>query len=272
MDEFFSFPEYDLEQSECVGFEMMQTHGIVSLGGRNMRKAGKIIWTLNFIGIAFIVACYLLINRREEEGIPKSLLGLMEKNPEAKEFVLNYPEYKDLAPDRNLSVELDGEGIPLFLQWDERWGYESYGDDFLALNGCGPTCLSMVCCGLSGDDEWNPYEVAKMADEDGYYVDGAGSSWDLMESGAKKLGLTVHSVIFDEAHIRSELQEGRPIICAMWPGDFTTSGHFIILADETENGDIIVRDPNSIIRSEKTWRLSELIPQIKNLWSYSMEN
>ena len=93
----------------------------------------------------------------------------------------------------------------------------------------------------------------------------------MMESGAVALGLTVHSVIYDADHVRKELEEGRPIICAVWPGDFTTSGHFIVLAGIAEDGNIIVRDPNSIVRSEKTWALSEILPQIKNLWSYSYE-
>ena len=254
------------------------------------RSAAKFIWTLNFCWIGFIIVCYLLLNIREEESgltfkqlyfdeelskyygeIPNSLLGLLKKNPEAKEFVLRYPEYHDLTPDRNLAAEIEEvAGIPLLLQWDERWGYEQYGDDFIALNGCGPTCLSMVYCGLSKDDSWNPFEVAKMADEVGYYVNGTGSSWELMESGAEKIGLTVHSVIFDSAHVKGELEEGRPIICAMRPGDFTTSGHFIVLAGIAEDGNVIVRDPNSIIRSEKTWQLEELMPQIKNLWSYSL--
>jgi len=257
---------------------------------RKKRSVGKIIWSLNFCGFAFIIVCYLLLYIHEEESgltfyqlyfdeelskyygeIPNSLLGLMEKNPEAKSFVLNYPEYKKYEPDRDLSDELENEGIPLLLQWDERWGYEPYGDDFHALNGCGPTCLSMVYLGLSGDDAWNPYEVARMAEDGGYYADGAGSLWELMKSGAEAIGLTVYSVIYDAEHIRKELEEGRPIICAMWPGDFTTSGHFIVLAGVTEDGSIIVRDPNSKIRSEKTWALNEILPQIKNLWSYSYE-
>ena len=243
-----------------------------------------------FCGLALIVCCYLLLHIREEESgltfkelyfdkevsayygeIPNSLLGLMKKNPETKSFVLNYLKYEDLEPDRTLSEDLESEGIPLLLQWDERWGYESYGDDFHALNGCGPTCLSMVYCGLSGDDTWNPYEVAKMAEENGYYVNGSGSLWGLMERGAEKIGLTVHNVIYDTEHINKELDQGRPIICAMRPGDFTTTGHFIVLAGREGDGSIIVRDPNSIIRSEQTWELEDIISQIKNLWSYSYE-
>ena len=37
---------------------------------------------------------------------------------------------------------------------------------------------------------------------------------------------TWDTVIYDEAHIIAELEKGRPIICIMGPGDFTTSGHF----------------------------------------------
>ena len=81
--------------------------------------------------------------------------------------------------------------------------------------------------------------------------------------------MTVHTVCFDEIHIRQELLEERPIICVMRPGEFTTTGHFIVLCELDEDGRVIIRDPNSEERSRKTWELQELMPQIKNLWSYS---
>lgn len=204
-----------------------------------------------------------------KEGYPESLINLLERNPEARDFVLDYSKNKERQQEIDLSNEVKKGEIPLFLQWDERWGYEFYGDDFLAVTGCGPTCLSMVCCGLSGDAEWNPYKVACMAEEQGYYVDGAGSSWELMSSGAQQLGLTVNNVSFDADHILSELNNGHPIICAMGPGDFTTSGHFIVLSGVDTNGKIIVRDPNSRKNSKKAWNIDDLMPQIRNLWSYS---
>lgn len=108
-----------------------------------------------------------------------------------------------------------------------------------------------------------------MAEESGFYVDGVGSSWDLMETGAAQLGLEVNSVIYDEEHIVEELESGRPIICIMGPGDFTTSGHFIVLTGVDKKGKIVVCDPNSRINSEKSWPADDLIPQIKNLWSYT---
>ena len=208
------------------------------------------------------------IQKLRDQGYPESLISLVERNPETKDFVLDYPKYKGLQ-DIDLSKEVTKGEIPHFLQWDKRWGYETYGSDFLAITGCGPTCLSMVVCGLTGETQWNPYEVAKMAEDNGYYVDGSGSSWDLMSSGAEKLGLTVSNVIFDEEHIRSTLEAGQPIICIMGPGDFTDAGHFLVLTGVDKNGDIILRDPNSVERTNRHWDLQKLMSQMKNLWDYS---
>lgn len=207
----------------------------------------------------------------EKGEYPESLLTLLEHNPETEEFVLNYLEWKDKDMEIDLSGEVTKGSIPLFLQWDKRWGYETYGNDFLAVTGCGPTCLSMVYCGLCGDTKWSPLEVARMAEKSGYYVEGAGSSWELMSEGAEKLGLTVKDITFEEEHILSALEKGIPIICAMRPGDFTTSGHFIVLSGVDEEGKVIVRDPNSIVNSERSWDVEKLMPQIKNLWGYVYE-
>ena len=209
------------------------------------------------------------IQKLRDQGYPESLISLVERNLETKDFVLDYPKYKGLQ-DIDLSKEVTKGEIPHFLQWDKRWGYETYGSDFLAITGCGPTCLSMVVCGLTGETQWNPYEVAKMAEDNGYYVDGSGSSWDLMSSGAEKLGLTVSNVIFDEEYIRSTLEAGQPIICIMGPGDFTDAGHFLVLTGVDKNGDVILRDPNSVERTKQHWDVQKLMNQMKNLWAYSV--
>ena len=209
------------------------------------------------------------ISGEKTQEYPEGLKRLLESNPEARSFVMDYPSKKDSHPVIDLSGEVTKGTIPLFLQWDERWGYETYGDGLLALTGCGPTCLSMVRCGLSGDTDWNPYQVAQLAQRQGYYEPGAGSSWTLMSEGAESLGLMASEVVFDEEHIRAALTEGCPIICSMGPGDFTTAGHFIVLTGTDDDGKIKVCDPNSRKRSEKTWDLSDLMAQMKNIWAYS---
>ena len=249
---------------------------------RNRRKA-RIRFLASMLGtllgaVLLVLVAYTALNlfcgfgkvnaqKLREQGYPESLIALVERNPETKDFVLDYPKYKGLE-EIDISKEVTKGEIPHFLQWDERWGYETYGSDFLAVTGCGPTSLSMVVCGLTGDTKWNPYEVAKMAEDNGYYVDGSGSSWELMSSGAEKLGLTVSSVIFDAEHIRATLEAGQPIICVMGPGDFTDAGHFLVLTGVDQEGDIILQDPNSVERTKQHWDVQKLMNQMKNLWSY----
>lgn len=207
----------------------------------------------------------------KKNGVPESLIKLAERNPETVAFVDNYKN-ADTDPEKiDISSDVVAGEIPLFLQWDERWGYAYYGDDFFALTGCGPTCLSMVYCGLSENTDMNPYAVAKRAEAEGFYVEGSGSAWSMMTDLAKELGLTVNAVTFDETHIKKELQNGHPVICIMGPGDFTTTGHFIVLTGVDEDGNVHVNDPNSRNNSKKVWKLENIMPQIRNLWSYAWD-
>lgn len=204
----------------------------------------------------------------KEEGVPQSLIDLYERNKEARQFVLDYEKNKDKHEAIDISKEVrDGE-IPLFLQWDERWGYETYGDDYMAVTGCGPTALSMVYTGLTGDTSLNPYEMAKLAQNNGYYVNGSGSSWNMMLGLASQIGLDANEISLDENSIKKELSAGNPIICIMGPGDFTTSGHFIVLTGITDDGKVQVNDPNSVKNSQKTWELNRIMSQMRDLWVY----
>lgn len=206
----------------------------------------------------------------DNASCPESLLEMAEKNPETIEFVENYANEKDKEHIIDLTSEVQKGQIPLFLQWDKRWGYERYGNDVIAVTGCGPTCLSMVICGLSGDTKWSPLKVAQMAEEQGYYVNGVGSSWNLMSEGAKELGLTVHKVRFEESAIQQTLRNHQPIICIMGPGDFTTTGHFIVLSGLEQDGKVKICDPFRR-KNSKAWELDKIMGQIRELWAYSYE-
>lgn len=190
-------------------------------------------------------------------------------HPETARFILEYPAYFGSDGEIDITEDVAGGGIPLFSQWDRRWGYRIYGSSFLAMTGCGPTCLSMVYCGLTGNTDWNPYAVARMAMDRGYYVPGVGTAWELMTSGAGSLGLNAWEVPIDEGAIAENLQSGYPLIASMRPGDFTKKGHFIVLAGLDGDGKVIVNDPNSAARSEKTWDVGRLVAQMKGLWAYS---
>lgn len=203
-----------------------------------------------------------------QEDYPESLLEMAARNSETLDFVLDYPKNKDNAPQSSVGSVTAGQ-IPLLLQWDERWGYSTYGDDLLAVTGCGPTVLSMVVSGLTGDSSITPYVVARYAQENGYYVSGTGTSWSLMSKGCSYFGLTADELSLSEASVFNALDSGCPIICSVRPGDFTTTGHFIVIYGK-ENGQLKIHDPNSKANSEQLWDYDRVAAQINNLWAYHL--
>lgn len=202
-----------------------------------------------------------------KDQYPEELIELLENNAETADFVLGYPEKKDTAPAETIGDVTQGE-IPLLLQWDERWGYAYYADDMIAVNGCGPTAIAMVAAGLTGDNTVTPYKVAQFSAGNGYYAGDSGTSWSLMTEGAQQFGIYGEEMGLSEDEVFSALENGHPIICSMRPGDFTTTGHFIVLTG-VEDGKIRVNDPNSRVRSWKLWDYSRLEYQINNLWVYT---
>lgn len=198
---------------------------------------------------------------------PKELIELFGKNPETKDYVFNYPLRKDEKQEIDLSSVLEEDGVPLLMQWDSRWGYEEYAGGMMGLTGCGPTCLSMVAIHLKDDPSYDPRYIKEFSEKNGYDVEGSGSSWTLMSEGGKKLGFDVTEIPLDKYRIIRNLEVGNPIICVMGPGDFTETGHFIVMKGY-EEGKVSINDPNSIERSNKLWELDEIMGQIKNLWVF----
>lgn len=198
------------------------------------------------------------------------LLSAYLNNPEMEDFIAGYldvslPQY---AAQGGFTEQEIQQKFPLFLQWDKRWGYVSYGGSMIGLSGCGPTCLSMVLVALTGQTDKTPAAVARFSEENGHYIEGSGTAWSLMTEGAASLGLSAKELSLDESVMKSSLDAGKLIICSMGPGDFTTQGHFIMIYGYDADG-FLVNDPNCIARSNQSWSFERLRGQIKNLWAYS---
>lgn len=232
-----------------------------------------VLWAKDMITGKGNLGVMALVNPKVREVMahkdqyPEELIQLLEGNAETVDFVLGYPEKKDAAPAETVGDVTQGE-IPLLLQWDERWGYAYYADDMIAINGCGPTVISMVAAGLTGDNTITPYRVAQFSAENGYYAGDSGTSWSLMTEGARQFGIYGEEMGLSESEVLTALENGHPIICSMRPGDFTTTGHFVVLTG-VEDGKIRVNDPNSRERSGKLWDYSRLEYQINNLWVFT---
>lgn len=200
--------------------------------------------------------------------IPESLLAFKEKYPEAARFVDDYPRMHARRPEIDLTGEVTQGVVPLFIQWDERWGYQDYGGSFFATNGCGPTSLSMVVCGLTGDASVTPLCVARYCEEQGFYTPGSGTSWALMTQGAARYGLSCEQGVVSCEYLTGQLSSGRVLIASMTPGDFTYSGHYLVLTGLDAQGRVLVNDSNSPARSAMAWDAQTLVRQMKGVWSF----
>ena len=245
---------------------------------KQRKKSRFFVKSLVLILIALAVFSYfgynntniLIRNFAKENNLsisewPDELIELLDKNPETKDFVLNYPLKKNATMEVDLSEYKDCDSVPLFMQWDERWGYNEYAGELMGISGCGPTCLSMVSVYLLNNTDYTPQYIAEFAETNGYSVSGNGSSWTLISNGGEELGLDITEIPLVEKRIIDNLEVGNPIICVMGPGDFTSTGHFIVITDY-EDGKVKINDPNSKSRSEKLWELSDVMEQIRNLW------
>lgn len=198
---------------------------------------------------------------------PASFLDALKRNPEIADFVAAYPDTPQKAFGGIRESERP-EKVPLFIQWYKRWGYVPYGQSNVGISGCGPTCLSMVLYSLTGDKNLSPDMLAARAMENGYYVEGVGTSWLFMTDIAVEYGITVSQFPSVELQkIEEVLAQGGLLICAMGPGDFTDEGHFIVIRGLSDRM-LTINDPFSKANSRKKWDYSRVAPQVQQVWTY----
>ncbi len=205
------------------------------------------------------------------EQYSEDMLKTLLLRPEEISFLSRYPECVQYGLDnwKNIDVSSDytpGE-IPLFIQWDDRWGYEIYGSDVFGLNGCGPTCFAMVYVGLTGDTSQNPLSIGAMCIQNNYYYYQQGTGKELFDKGVAKYGLSSKQLPLTESAVLGSLRAGRPVVVNVGKGDFTSYGHYIVLTGVAEDGTIRVNDPNSPEKSAVTWKLPRLLSQTYTMWS-----
>lgn len=197
---------------------------------------------------------------------PEPLLKNLVNNPEMISFVANYKSLSVNPSNVGVTQEELNEKCPLFLQWDERWGAISYGEESnIAVSGCGPTALSMVIVGLKNNQDATPDALASFSMKNGYYMSGTGTKWSLMTDGAAKYGLVSKNIETNKNLMEQSLDEGGFLICSMKKGDFTLAGHFIVVYDYDQDG-FKLNDPFCIYRSKQNWTYDKLKNQIKKVW------
>lgn len=132
----------------------------------------------------------------------------------------------------------------------------------VASSGCGATCLSMVIEYLTGNSAQTPQTLFEDAWQRGDYY-GYGLSHDALDRLAQANGVTGKWIGKDAEALRRALNEGYPVIAHMGPGQFAEEGHYILLRGLTDDGRVVMNDPNSETNTRSTFDLGQIIEESK---------
>lgn len=201
--------------------------------------------------------------------LPEQLQESITKYPETTNEILQYHELKDNPESFDLTGVYQKGDIPQFIQWDSRWGFHKISNSYMAHSGCGPTVLSSAYIHFTGDNSMNPAVMGDWANEQGYFGDSYGSSWDLFQKGAIDLGLTCSEIGVDLNMIQASIDSGALLVFNVTAGDFTTGGHYIMVTGY-EDDMLKVLDVNSPINSQKMWKYERVLPQIRGAWELNI--
>lgn len=161
------------------------------------------------------------------------------------------------------------QDMPLYLQYSGPWSSVAYGNGSIRNKGCAPTCLAMVLSYMKGQQILPSDVVAWTGNR--YYVNGAGSSWDIFGAVASNWGVSCRGLGHSQSNMLAALSAGKPVIASMGPGTFTKGGHFIVLTGLTDDGKITVNDPNDSAKKNHkgtAFDVSLIMRESKNFWSF----
>lgn len=219
------------------------------------------------VRIAWICVNYDNKKYAEDGAAVQAKLLRLALDPEAVDFVRNFPE---MYPQKKQSAGCEAfeEGtVPHLYQWDTRWAFTEYSSTTFALTGCSPTSMAMVYQGLTGKHDKSPYDMGKLAKKKGYMTKYNGTTGGFFTGVAGKLGLNAFNMNISKKAVKDVLDNGGLVITNVGPGDFTQSGHYLVITG-IEGNKVTVNDPYSSIRSAKTWDISKVLKQTKALYGF----
>lgn len=201
-----------------------------------------------------------------QNKIPVYLIQLAVMHPESIPYVAGYPNRKLNQP-INIEYYYTKGQIPLFQQFDKQWAYDKYGNGPIGMDGCGPTAVAMVVVGLTGNLNVNPRLIAQYGETHGGYTCNLGSNATLMTTVAEHFGVKEKEIA--SSQVIESLKNGHPVIVSLGPGEFTMTGHLMVLTGVTPDGKIKINDPDSIKFSKETWDFKTINSSAREYYSYT---
>lgn len=159
----------------------------------------------------------------------------------------------------------------VYYQTDRRWASQSYAVKgevtTVGASGCGPTAMAMVLATWA-DKRVTPATECAWALKNGFKALRHGTYYAYFAPAARRYGLSCTQLngasIYGSPNsayhdtVMAAVKAGDLVICCMGPGNWTRSGHFILLWDVDAVRDIAyVNDPASSLprRIRGSWQL-----------------
>ena len=166
-----------------------------------------------------------------------------------------------------------------YLQTDPRWGsldYSAPGEKTtIAASGCGPTAMAMVLATWA-DPSVTPKTECAWALAHGYKAPRQGTYYGYFEAAGARYGLRVTRLNYTSlygnatsayhAQVKDALDRGELVIACMGPGNWTRSGHYVLVWGI--HGDTIyINDPASTKAARTKGSYSLFKQQVKYYWT-----
>ena len=175
-------------------------------------------------------------------------------------------------------MALVNEQPVLYYQTDKRWKdvpYAVHGESAtIGGSGCGPTSMAMVLATWA-DSSVNPKTECAWALSHGYKAKGQGTYYGYFVPAAKRYNLTCYQVnsanIYGNtghsahATARNAVDSGDFVIACMGKGNWTRSGHYVLVWG-VDGNTVFINDPasSSIARTRGSYALFK--QQVKYYW------
>lgn len=146
-----------------------------------------------------------------------------------------------------------------YLQTDSRWAGHSYAakgeTSTIGTAGCGPTSAAMILSTIRMDDRYNPVYACDWAVKKGYKALNQGTYYSFFKAFFQAHGVSCQQLNWDNLyhkaltyeHVHDKakgfVKQGYYLIALMKAGNWTKSGHFVVVWDWDDK--VRILDPNS---------------------------
>ena len=166
-----------------------------------------------------------------------------------------------------------------YLQTDPKWcslDYSAPGEKTtIAASGCGPTAMAMVLATWA-DPSVTPKTECAWALAHGYKAPHQGTYYGYFEPAGARYGLRVTRLNYTSLYGKSTsayhaqgkdaLDRGELVIACMGPGNWTRSGHYVLVW-KIEGDTIYINDPASTKAARTKGSYSLFRQQVKYYWT-----